>query len=424
MSHSEFEIETITSSVYITSDTSTITYDHEQGVGRTLYGFMRSAGDLVEAFIDRLRRPQFFLQPKVRGVRDAQGFQRIDEDPPSSWLTQTRFGELHPQPTTEDGKRILFNVKALYDITPRSPNDLQCEKGDIISVTHVFMNGRCRGELVDRSKRRPGSHFFRRCAVLFPPELTRPPTPDDKECQSLTSQPRAHDGSIRLTSGGNPILFYVVAVSKYPTTAEFFLDIIIEVGDIIAVTETWADNWWTGELVGKPYGGEGKFIFSSKHVQLCPPPPAWPCPSLWRDNIRAGSEQFKALSSNSVWRRKQRHGLSLTLEKEAGSKLICFHVTALGDYEAKKEEELGLKEGDAVIVTTTFENGWWHGELVSSDPNRRLKGIFPSNIVRMNCAEGKSERIHCEIPSITPDVPLPPPSGLGLGTEQQHNASL
>ncbi|KAH8823672.1 hypothetical protein DL96DRAFT_1615198 [Flagelloscypha sp. PMI_526] len=36
------------SSFAVTSDSSTITYDHQQGVGRTVYGLMRSAGDRVE----------------------------------------------------------------------------------------------------------------------------------------------------------------------------------------------------------------------------------------------------------------------------------------------------------------------------------------------------------------------------------------
>ena len=43
------------------SDTSTISNDYEQGVGRTLYGLMRSAGDQLEDLVDKVsewRRPQ------------------------------------------------------------------------------------------------------------------------------------------------------------------------------------------------------------------------------------------------------------------------------------------------------------------------------------------------------------------------------
>ncbi|KAH8823673.1 hypothetical protein DL96DRAFT_234617 [Flagelloscypha sp. PMI_526] len=38
------------SSLAVTSDSSTITFDHQQGVGRTVYGLMRSAGDRFEIF--------------------------------------------------------------------------------------------------------------------------------------------------------------------------------------------------------------------------------------------------------------------------------------------------------------------------------------------------------------------------------------
>ncbi|KAH8826620.1 kinase-like domain-containing protein [Flagelloscypha sp. PMI_526] len=45
---------TIASSSYLASDTSTISNDFEQGVGRTMYGIMRSAGTRVEGLLDRL----------------------------------------------------------------------------------------------------------------------------------------------------------------------------------------------------------------------------------------------------------------------------------------------------------------------------------------------------------------------------------
>ncbi|KAH8823669.1 hypothetical protein DL96DRAFT_1615193 [Flagelloscypha sp. PMI_526] len=41
-------------SSYLPSDTSTISHDHEQGVGRTVHGFMRAAGNKVEVVIDKV----------------------------------------------------------------------------------------------------------------------------------------------------------------------------------------------------------------------------------------------------------------------------------------------------------------------------------------------------------------------------------
>jgi SH3 domain-containing kinase-binding protein 1 len=45
------------------------------------------------------------------------------------------------------------------------------------------------------------------------------------------------------------------------------------------------------------------------------------------------------------------------------------------EYEAENEDELSLKEGDIVTVTSQEDDGWWEGELNGKS------GMFPSNFV-------------------------------------------
>ncbi|KAF9550611.1 hypothetical protein CPC08DRAFT_699235 [Agrocybe pediades] len=65
---------------------------------------------------------------------------------------------------------------------------------------------------------------------------------------------------------GNRILFYVKALYDYTATIEEEFD--FQAGDVIAVTATPDDGWWSGELLDEARRVEGRNVFPSNFVCL------------------------------------------------------------------------------------------------------------------------------------------------------------
>ncbi|KAF9478111.1 hypothetical protein BDN70DRAFT_880370 [Pholiota conissans] len=65
---------------------------------------------------------------------------------------------------------------------------------------------------------------------------------------------------------GNKILFYVKALYDYTATIEEEFD--FQAGDVIAVTATPDDGWWSGELLDEARRVEGRNVFPSNFVCL------------------------------------------------------------------------------------------------------------------------------------------------------------
>lgn len=61
---------------------------------------------------------------------------------------------------TDDGKPILFYVKALYDYTATIDEEFDFQSGDIIAVTDTPEDGWWSGELLDEARKQPGRHVF------------------------------------------------------------------------------------------------------------------------------------------------------------------------------------------------------------------------------------------------------------------------
>ncbi|VDC02787.1 unnamed protein product [Peniophora sp. CBMAI 1063] len=61
---------------------------------------------------------------------------------------------------TEDGRGVLFYVKALYDYSATIPEEFDFQQGDIIAVTATPEDGWWSGELLDEARRVPGRHIF------------------------------------------------------------------------------------------------------------------------------------------------------------------------------------------------------------------------------------------------------------------------
>ncbi|KAI0291291.1 hypothetical protein BC826DRAFT_1023384 [Russula brevipes] len=78
-------------------------------------------------------------------------------------LTQPQPQPLSEPPTrqyTEDGRGVLFYVRALYDYTATIPEEFDFQANDIIAVTATPEDGWWSGELLDENRRVPGRHIF------------------------------------------------------------------------------------------------------------------------------------------------------------------------------------------------------------------------------------------------------------------------
>lgn len=62
------------------------------------------------------------------------------------------------------------------------------------------------------------------------------------------------------------ILFYVKALYDYHASTDQEFD--FQAGDIIAVTETPEDGWWSGELLDEARRQRGRTVFPSNFVCL------------------------------------------------------------------------------------------------------------------------------------------------------------
>ncbi|KAJ7799960.1 SH3 domain-containing protein [Mycena olivaceomarginata] len=65
-----------------------------------------------------------------------------------------------PTPPPDEGGRILFYVKALYDYTATIGEEFDFQAGDVIAVTATPDDGWWSGELLDEARREEGRHVF------------------------------------------------------------------------------------------------------------------------------------------------------------------------------------------------------------------------------------------------------------------------
>ncbi|PSS32227.1 hypothetical protein PHLCEN_2v1996 [Hermanssonia centrifuga] len=131
---------------------------------------------------------------------------------------------------TDDGRPILFYVKALYDYQATIDEEFDFQADDIIAVTETPEDGWWSGELqIEKKKRQPGRH-------IFPSNLV-----SRHESVASHQSPSASDKEFNF-----------------------------QAGDIIAVTATPEDGWWRGELVDEKKRQHGRYVFPSNFVGLLP----------------------------------------------------------------------------------------------------------------------------------------------------------
>ncbi|KAH8102219.1 hypothetical protein BXZ70DRAFT_930962 [Cristinia sonorae] len=83
--------------------------------------------------------------------------------PPAAPAPPPAAPRQEPPPTgqyTEDGRGVLFYVKAMYDYQATIEEEFDFQSGDIIAVTDTPEDGWWSGELLDEARRQPGRHVF------------------------------------------------------------------------------------------------------------------------------------------------------------------------------------------------------------------------------------------------------------------------
>lgn len=104
-----------------------------------------------------------------------------------------------------------------------------------------------------------GVTLGRRNSKPMPPQPTHAPYAATAAAPPPPPEPQAEDP-------GRPILFYVEALYDYTATIDE--EFSFQAGDIIAVTATPDDGWWSGELLDENRRVEGKHVFPSNFVRL------------------------------------------------------------------------------------------------------------------------------------------------------------
>lgn len=119
----------------------------------------------------------------------------------------------------------------------------------------------------------------------------------------------------------------------YDLAAEEEDDLDLKQGDVIAVTDTPDDGWWSGEIVRDGEDGSGSAPSASVKKAVTTAKPA------------------------------------VTTEPAVG------RVRALHTFEGTDPEDLPFKKGEVIKVLDKRYKDWWRGEL------KGRTGIFPVNYV-------------------------------------------
>ncbi|KAL0568113.1 hypothetical protein V5O48_013882 [Marasmius crinis-equi] len=185
------------------------------------------------------------------------------DEPPLDIVAHGVREETGQEPQANDGDKVLFHVKALYDWEATIDEDISFKAGDIISVTATPDDGWWRGYLVDENKRQPGKHAFPSNFVVL---STHSETKDKPPLDDVAPDVREVPEQGPQTDDGIKTIFRVKALYDWEATID--KEISFKAGDIIAVTATPDDGWWSGYLVDENKRQPGKHVFPSNFVDL------------------------------------------------------------------------------------------------------------------------------------------------------------
>ncbi|KZV72747.1 hypothetical protein PENSPDRAFT_338537 [Peniophora sp. CONT] len=199
----------------------------------------------------------------------------------------------------------------------------------------------------------------------------------------------------------------VEANHEYSATISAEFD--FRVGDIIAVTATSEDGWWSGYILNEKVKVERHGVFPANFVQMLDTAkPEYSGLALtvmiWTLKSDRREPGFDAVAIASLFERvmaKSKADSAARAESHKDRITILFYgtfwairrsciemnsymlVKAKYDYSATISEELDFKAGDMVAVTATFQNGWWSGNLLDEAGSIVRHGSFPSNLMEV-----------------------------------------
>jgi len=235
-------------------------------------------------------------------------------------------------------------VVSIYPYSSEEPGDLVFDAGEMITVT-AKAGDWWTGELAGRTGVFP-FNYVEPAPEGEPAKQAEEPTVADvaQEAAQPAEKPKTgkREKSKKDKSGKKLELASVIA--PYEATSKEQLS--LAKGQMVIVRKKTETGWWQGELQA---GGKGKKRavgwFPASYVKLL-----------------GGEAAGKADAAE---------------EKPAGNEEAAGGetYTALFDYAAQYEDELGFEAGDTITVLAKEEEAWWKGEC------RGKTGVFPSNYV-------------------------------------------
>ncbi|KAF7289213.1 SH3-domain-containing protein [Mycena indigotica] len=202
-------------------------------------------------------------RPTASNDRAAESSQRADPSPPQA--QQEDIGS-----SSRSGSRVDEYVdRSIVDpAVGRAPNG-----------TPVMVNGSGSGSGSGRSQQQQQQQQPSLHPQQPPPSTWQPPSePQERRLSAPLPQPtqgsyheppRAPTPPPQEPNGGGAggsVLFYVKALYDY--TASIPEEFDFQSGDVIAVTSTPDDGWWSGELLDEARREQGRHIFPSNFVTL------------------------------------------------------------------------------------------------------------------------------------------------------------
>ncbi|KAH9925710.1 hypothetical protein B0H21DRAFT_839541 [Amylocystis lapponica] len=115
--------------------------------GASMNGYYPQNGGMVHP-----PPPQPQQHPQQTGYRAPSPMRAPSPQPPVNAPPTNQY--------TDDGRGVLFYVKALYDYQATIDEEFDFTAGDVIAVTATPEDGWWSGELLDEARRQPGRHVF------------------------------------------------------------------------------------------------------------------------------------------------------------------------------------------------------------------------------------------------------------------------
>ncbi|KAJ3055168.1 Myosin 10A, isoform D [Rhizophlyctis rosea] len=154
----------------------------------------------------------------------------------------------------------------------------------------------------------------------------------------------------------------------------------LEVGDVVELDQSpasIAEYWWHG--VNRSWGpnnGQTGF-FPRECVKLeswePPPPVSPPAASIAPDNEYANDYNGREVADTELGEE-----LEIPTPVPPGTQ-----VTVIMDYEMMKADEINLTVGEAIVITSSPEGGWWRGMKDMGGKNPK-QGWFPATHVKVD----------------------------------------